>query len=688
MGMSSAGWPRWPGWHHLPREARDTLFLLAVIAWTVLPHAGHLPIWCSALTLVVLLWRGALAVRGTALPSRWVLAAMLVLALALTWWSHRSVVGKEAGVTLLVTLVALKTLELRARRDALVVFFLGFFLVLTHFLYAQSLHIAASALVSVWGLLAALVLAHMPVGQPGLGLAARLAARLALLGAPVMVALFLLFPRIGPLWGIPQDAGAKTGLSGEMRMGMIAELATDDSIAMRLRVVSGRLPPPPQLYFRGPVLSAFDGLTWRIAASGSPASAPPSADLNVEGEPVELEVTLEPLRLALIPALEATPELPPLDGVRARRRDDLHWVTDRPVMRRQQFVTRSWPRFHHGPVQAASSLQEALELPSGHNPRTLSWAAALRRDPRYAEADAHMLAEVVLAHIRTQGYGYTLTPGTYDEAQRGTAVDEFWFDRKLGFCEHYASAFVVVMRALGVPARIVTGYQGAERDEGTGTLVVRQSFAHAWAEYWQPGEGWLRADPTAAVAPERIDRSQPLRPVPGLMASAINGLAPGMLLRARELRERVNHHWNQWVLNYSRGTQFDLMRRMGVDTPSWDDLVRVLVGLLCAVSLAGAAWAAWDQRRQDPWLRAWARVRRAAALQGLPADDHVPPRALATALQHRHGEAARPVMEALRALEALRYAREAPPTRGGPHHLAKDILAALRALEQRRSPMT
>jgi transglutaminase-like putative cysteine protease len=689
MGLSAATTVHrlWPGWQHLPREARDTLFLLGVIAWTVLPHAGHLPPWCIALAAAVLLWRGALALRSAALPGRWLMVGVLLAVIGLTFWTHRTLVGKEAGVTLLVALMALKTLELRARRDAFVVFFLGFFLVLTHFLYSQTIAVAAVSLVSVWGLLAALVLAHMPVGQPSLAQAARLAARFALLGAPVMVLLFLLFPRVGPLWGVPIDAGAKTGLSGEMRMGMIAELAADDSIAMRLRLLTGPLPPPQALYFRGPVLGAFDGTTWRVLKPSFAGHHLPALELRPEGDPVRMEITLEPLRLATVPVLEATPELPALDGLRARLRDDLHWTTDRPVLQRLRFETQSWPRFRHGPVAPLLGLQDYLALPPGNNPRTLAWAAALRRDPRWAEADARTLAGVLLAHIRTQGYTYTLAPDVYDEAGRGTAVDEFWLDRKLGFCEHFASAFVVVMRALDVPARVVTGYQGAERDEASGTLVVRQSFAHAWAEYWQPGEGWVRADPTAAVAPDRIDRSLALVPARGFVATAIDGIAPGLLLRARATWEALNHQWNQWVLNYSRGAQLDLLKHLGVRSPDWDDLARLLIGLLCAAGLAGAAWAAWDHRRCDPWLRAWARVRRAAAALDLPAAEHVPPRTLAAALQRRGGAAAQPAVDALRAFDALRYGK--PPSaaaRPSPRQIADAVVRALALLGRPSQP--
>ena len=278
-------------WHRLPREARDTLFQLAVIAWTLLPHAGHVPAWCSALAGGLLLWRGVLSVRGGALPSRWIVGALLVLAAGLTLWSERTLLGKEAGVTMLVVLMTLKTLELRARRDALVVFFLGFFLVLTNFLYSQSMLVAASMLLSVWGLLTALVLAHMPVGRPPLLRAGALAARAALLGAPLMLALFVLFPRVAPLWGAPHDAAGRTGLSGTLRMGGMAEVANDDAIALRVRFLD-TVPPPSQMYFRGPVLGSFNGTDWsRLVPTFTPAERL-RAELETRGTPLRYEMTV------------------------------------------------------------------------------------------------------------------------------------------------------------------------------------------------------------------------------------------------------------------------------------------------------------------------------------------------------------------------------------------------------------
>jgi protein-glutamine gamma-glutamyltransferase len=320
-------WPRWPGWQHLPREARDTLFQLAVIGWTVLPHLLRLPLWCTAMVTFTLGWRAALAVTNSPLPSRWTVIAVLALALALTGWTEGTLLGKEAGVTMLVILMSLKMLELRARRDALVVFFLGFFLVLTHFLYSQSLLMMLVTLGSVWGLLTALVLSNMPVGRPPLSLAGGVALRAALWALPLVVVLFVLFPRMAPLWGIPQDAGGRTGLSGSLRMGGVASLVADESIVMRVRFNGGKAIPPEALYFRGPVLGSFDGREWNRLPNHVGRMGQAKSEVQLLGEPVDYELTLEPSRTDLLPLLEITPELTApelwLDGLSARLRSDM-----------------------------------------------------------------------------------------------------------------------------------------------------------------------------------------------------------------------------------------------------------------------------------------------------------------------------------------------------------------------------
>ncbi|WP_416462721.1 transglutaminaseTgpA domain-containing protein [Rubrivivax gelatinosus] len=631
----------------MTREARDTLFLLAVIGWTLLPHAAHVPAWCSLLAGVILAWRGWLAVGNRPLPGRWVLVALLLAAGGLTFWSERTLLGKEAGVTLLVVLMTLKTLELRARRDALVVFFLGFFVVLTNFLYSQSLLVAASMLLSVWGLLAALVLAHMPVGRPPLARAGALAARAALLGAPVMVALFLLFPRLGPLWGVPEDAAGRTGLSGTMRLGGVASVANDESIALRVRF-DGAAPPPEAMYFRGPVLARFDGLDWTRLPE-----PPLRARVQTLGAPLRYEMTLEPSRLAMLPLLEATPADggPQIDGWSLRLRTDLQWQLDRPLTDRVRLQATAWTTYRHGPRTATPALDDLRRLPPGYNPRTLAWARELRTRPELAGADARTLAAALMRHVADGGYGYTLEPGPYGR----DAINEFWLERKLGFCEHFAAAFVVAMRAMDVPARVVTGYQGTDPVAVDGWWIVRQSNAHAWAEYWQPGVGWLRADPTAAVAPERVQRGRSLPPTPGLVAGTIGAVNPALAAGLRQAWETLNNRWNQAVLNYSRQRQFDLLRALGVESPDWQDLARALVLLAAAAAAAGAGWALWDRHRQDPWQRLQARVQRALAVRGVEVGPQHGPRARAERVRAALGTAGEPLAAQLEALDRLRY---------------------------------
>ncbi len=651
---------------HTPRDTRDTLFQLAVIGWTVAPHLLHLPLWCGAMTLALLAWRAKLALGSGALPSRWLISALLILAAGLTLWSQRTLLGKEAGITLLVVLMSLKTLELRARRDALVVFFLGFFLLLTHFLYSQSLLTGLWLLVSVWGLLTALVLAHMPVGRPPFSRAAAVAARAAVLGVPVMVVLFVLFPRIGPLWGLPHDAQGRTGLSNSMRLGGVASIAEDDSIALRLRF-EGAPPPQEKLYFRGPVLSSFDGSEWTRLVPTFPAPLRPRLELELRGPPLRYEMTVEPSQLPVLPLLEMTPDqagaAPRIDGWLLTLRVDGQWQADRPFIERQRVQVSSWPDSRHGPKQAVPGLRDLVELPPNTNPRTLQWAANLRAQPDLAGADAGTLAAAVLQHIRTAGFTYTLEPGTYSG---NNAIDEFWFDRKLGFCEHFASAFVVVMRALDVPARIVTGYQGADLQLQDGYLVVRQRNAHAWAEIWQAGQGWLRVDPTTAVAPDRIQRSTTLRPPPGLVAGAVNTLNPQLAAQLRAAWETVNNRWNQWVLNYSRGQQFDLLKSLGFAAPSWEDLATTLIAILCAAALAGAAWAWWDRHHQDPWQRLQSRVQKRLLALGVQVAAHHGPRERAARVRAQLGDRGQALAEQLLALERQRY--------GGSAHTGRAAL--------------
>ncbi len=666
---------------HLPRDTRDTLFLLGVIAWVILPQTQHLPLWCSVLAAVVLVWRGHLAWRGQPLPSKWWLVVLLALTIGATLFSHRTLLGRDAGVTLIVVLLTLKTLELRARRDAFVVFFLGFFTMLTNFFFSQSLLVAAAMMVALMGLLTALVNAHRLVGQPPLAESLKTAGFMVLLGAPIMALLFVLFPRLAPLWGVPGDAmTGRSGLSATMEVGTIAKLALDDSIAMRIKwnlQPGQQIPLSGQQYFRGPVLTSFDGRNWRPSTSTISRRFAVLPNLQTSGESFSYEVTLEPNQRPWIFVLEAANAKPDVPGHEVTMSNELQWLSNRPVTDLLRYKASSSTSFRHGPTTQVIGLQDFIDLPAGFNPRTLQLAADLRRDPRFAQAGAAPLVNEVMRRLREGGYTYTLEPGLYG----ANTADEFWFDRKEGFCEHIASSFVILMRAMDIPARIVTGYQGGEFNSVDGFWTVRQRDAHAWAEVWQAGQGWVRVDPTSAVSPGRIGSLERLAAPQGVVGTAFNAVIPiGMITQLRAAWEAMNNSWNQWVLNYSQAKQLDLLKNLGFQSPSWEDLGKVLAGIVTLVGLIGAAFTLWERHHQDPWLRQLAKARQQLVKAGLPSDASTPPRSLAVQALAKFGESARPLHDWLLQFDALRYR----PQEAAPNSSA---LATLKAAFSRLKPL-
>lgn len=673
----------------LSRDGRDTLWLLAVLALCIAPHLERLPLWCSLGTAAAIAWRGHLAWRDAPLPPRWVLMVSLIASVGLTLLTYQSLFGRQAGVNLVTILAALKTLELRARRDAFVITSLGFFLILTQFLFSQGIGMALLMLLALLGLLSALVLAQRPVGRPSLGAALGAAARCLVMGVPVMLALYIFFPRFGPLWSVPADSGARTGLSDSMRLGGVAELAQDDSVALRVRFTDTP-PSPDQMYFRGPVLDQFDGQHWTsslpaLRRRGLRDVAPPplvsadaptrNADVATSGRTVRYQLTLEPNQLRVLPLLDGTLDAapsPPLTEP-ALQRVGLTWVADRPLTERTQIDGRAWLIARETPSQPSpTTLRRWVQLPLGYNPRTLAWATDMRSRPEFRQADASTLAMALMRHIRQGGFRYTLSPGSDGLDAQGQPVlhliDQFWLDRRSGFCEHFASAFVVVMRAMGVPARVVTGFQGAELNPVDGLHVVRNSDAHAWAEYWQPGQGWVRIDPTAAVAPDRIDRPRPLLRNPQGLPATLSRLDPALWHGLRAYTDAANHRWNIWVLQYSRNQQMSMLERWGVRSPDWTDLARVCAGLLVLLSMGGLAWLWWRRPRspRSPWHRPMMALHKALVSAGFDAPSHSPTPAAALAwsrqLQsHPVADLAPQVhaalLQTLAALDALRYAQ-------------------------------
>ncbi|TFW29197.1 transglutaminase family protein [Duganella callida] len=572
----------------LTRDKADTLLLLAAALMVLAPHFDHLPLWISALACTTLAWRATLTWLGRRQPPAWLLLPIAVAAMFGVYRTFHTLLGRDAGVAMLVLLLTFKLLEMHARRDLFVVVFLCFFVLLTSFFYSQAMPTALWMALTLAVLLTAQQSFQYTGAAPPLRQRLRITAKVCALAAPLALLLFIGFPRIqGPLWGMPGDAAARTGLSDSMAPGSLSSLAQSDEVAFRVRFL-GTTPAQPRLYWRSIVLGDYDGRTWTRVPRKRGLQRLDVA-IRARGQPVRYEVTMEASNTPWLALLELVgPDLR-IPGLRLRDTDEMEQYSADPISRRIRFDAASYPDYELQAGERPERMTRWLELPAGFNPRTLALARQLRA--ARPDADAAQLSQAVLDRFRHGGYSYTLEPPLLGR----DAVDGFLFDSKAGFCEHYAGAYVVLMRAMGVHARVVTGYQGGERNPIDGYLTVRQSDAHAWAEIWQPGSGWRRADPTAAVAPERVQRSL----ARALPQPAAFGLGPlidlqndpdSWLAQLRYRYSALNNSWNQWVLDYNPDRQRSFLEELSAAFVNWRTAGAALL-------VAGLLYA-WRRRRR------------------------------------------------------------------------------------------
>jgi transglutaminase-like putative cysteine protease len=604
------------------RERRDTLFLMGAIALAVLPHLPNLPLWTSAGFALLFAWRLGLVFSGRGLPGT---PLRLVAAAACTAGviaEYDTVFGREAGVALLVLFLGLKLMEMRARRDLFVVIFLCFFVLLTGFFQSQSPWAAVVSAAAVVALLGAMVTMQFGQREATIARRFRLVAGVVAQAVPIAAVLFVLFPRInGPLWGLPNDAqSGRTGISDTMAPGQISKLAQADDVAFRV-AFSGPPPDPSRMYWRGPVLGHFDGRVWRAVRRELGDAPVPRAELPPGGQTVRYQTTLEPHSARWLFALETPVELPRAPGLAVAMSPEFDMRSAEPVVGRLRYESASRPDARIGLNETRLSRQEWLQLPPGEARRTMEMAARWHAE----DSDPDRLVARALAMFRDNAFRYTLEPPLLD----ADPVDRFLFETRAGFCEHYASAFVVLMRALDIPARVVTGYLGAEPNERDGYWIVRQADAHAWAEVWIETQGWVRVDPTAAVSPDRIERGSRTLVQRGLAGRDAAADAPEFLRRWRMSLDALTHGWNQWVLNYDRTRQKALLSSLGLDATDPRAIAAAIGGAL-ALALGAVALVTLRPRRpRDPVERAYAHFCEQLAAIGAPrARDETPSRYL------------------------------------------------------------
>jgi transglutaminase-like putative cysteine protease len=483
-------------------------------------------------------------------------------------------------------------MEMKNLRDAVLVLFLGYFLVITNFLYSQTIIAALYMLLVVLILTAVWIVCNRPSDDYPLKVKLRFAGTLLIQAVPLMVALFLFFPRVqGPLWGLPQDAYAGiTGLSDTMSPGSLSQLTQSDAVAFRVKF-DGEAPKTSVLYWRGPVLWRFNGRTWY--AGRESISKPP--ELQALDKPLRYTVTLEPHNRNWLFALDIPGMFPPRAGITR----DFLILSNAPVRNRMRYVIASYPNYRIGIDEDPAVLRRGLQLPRDFNPRARELAQSWRQA---AGSDADIINHA-LNMFRKEKFFYTMLPPLLGD----NPVDEFLFDTRRGFCEHYASSFAFLMRAAGIPARIVTGYQGGDYNAIDDYYIVRQADAHAWVEVWLKQLGWVRIDPTAAVSPLRVESG---------IAAAVPATDPLPLLvrknypwlrEARFIWDAMANNWNQWVLGYTQQRQAQFMTRLGMSEVTWQNMALALLAAsgLIMLGLAGTILWRWRITPRDPVQKAY-----------------------------------------------------------------------------------
>lgn len=634
----------------------SVFWVIATLSVAMLPQLLRMPPLVAVMTLVPLLWRVGAEVRGwkpLPTPVRHILTALALLALFL---SYPDLAGRRSAVSLLTLMLSLKLIEGYRIRDARLVVSFSLFLCGTQFLFNQGIVMPLYAAATVIVALVALTRlqrdeAWAQQQQPAPTIRASLFSelgfglRLLAVAVPVGLAFFLLFPRLSsPLWGIPDSTlDSKSGLSDSMSPGSIQQLFMDDSPAFRA-TFEGAVPAGADLYWRGPVFWRFDGRTWKGNFYGSNITAGERPPLP--GAPWTYTVQLEPNERNWLFALDY-PVTTPAD---TKLTMDYQLIRRDPVIQLLQYSIVSNPDFIDTPDLPVTLRAQALELPENANPRTREWVQRWRGET----PDDQAFVRRVLQHFNQQPFRYSL-----DSPLLGRhSVDEFLFETRTGFCEHYASAFAVILRMADIPTRIVTGYMGGWYNEMGGYYLVRQSDAHAWTEIWLPEQGWTRVDPTAAVSPARVERGSL-----GALSAPRHLFDYPWLRSVRNSVDIVQQRWNDWVIEYGARQQSRLFAPFGFEraTPA------MLVSLLfLAIAAFGAILFPIVLRirgpgRADPVQRAWQRFLRRLQAAGISAQPSTGALELAAVASLGLPQHAASIQRIADLYTRCRYACEPPP---------------------------
>ena len=561
------------------------MWLAFGVALASFPHWQRLPIWIPASHLILLAARLYLPIKFPALwyeqkntinISRVVLMFAGVLGV---YGSYGSLAGREVGIALLVLLAGFKIFESNSKRDFYISTYLGYFLIITNFFYTQTIPTATYMMFVIIIMTAGLIDFNDTRQQLTLYKRYKFAGSLLLQSLPLLLVLFVLFPRInGPLWGLPKDAYTSvTGITDEITPGTISQLVQSNEVAFRV-TFKDKVPEQSKLYWRGPVLWKTNGRKW-TSGRGSTDERPER--IEYIGDPIEYEVTIEPSNKKWLFGLEMVSNLP----AKSYLTTDYQLKALQPIRARKAYSLTSYTAFYINKTEN-KDLERGLYLPKIPHPKTRELASRIRDEYK----EPQLIIDATLNWLKQQGFVYTLTP----ELISGDTIDDFLFNSKQGFCEHYATAFTVLMRAAGIPARVVAGYQGGEVNPIGNYLIVRQRDAHAWTEVWLEGKGWIRIDPTSIISPirvnEGINNAMPDALIDIPLGIENNETALRLWERLRNTVDMVNYQWAQWVLGYGPEKQKQFIKHLGIEAFDWVKLTFYLVVLLGIIVAAITAY--------------------------------------------------------------------------------------------------
>jgi len=582
------------------------IFLLSSIGLIVFPHIYHIPLAIFSFFFLLLGWRFVGIWRPNWLPNKLALFLLMLCGLLLLYSQHQGIFGRDAGTRLFVTALGLKLMEIKAERDLYLITYLAFIVAASQFLYQQSLLMAAYILFVCCVLLATLV--SINSRKPQTIAALKSAAAIIAQAIPMAIVLFMLFPRVeAPRWMLFKDEQQnKTGLSDSMEPGSISDLGMSEELVFRAKF-SGAIPPPAQRYWRGPVLAHTDGKRWTRAISRMRQELLDKPKYT--GMPYQYTLLMEPQSKNWVFALDLPIEFP---GNLNRNRNYQLTSSENPDKRSEYKIT-SYPNYNTGYI-TKTEYSDATQLPAEPSARIKQLVTQLHG----FDSGPDDFIKQILNHFRKEDFHYTLTPPLMEV----NPIETFLFETRYGFCSHYAAAFVYLMRVAGAPARVVTGFQGGELNKVGGFLEIKQADAHAWAEVWLENKGWVRVDPTAAVAPERIERGLD---VEQLVAGGAIRFAPvgsnaqaafEWLKQARQLWSNIDYNWQRWVINYNSANQGKFLSSLGInDIRTMVYWLIVILGLITAV----LSWLLLYQKQKtvDKVLRVYNRFGRKLAKRGL-----------------------------------------------------------------------